>query len=34
MDEGLISEDIGYISTYSSKVENIIYAIYSILGFM
>ncbi len=34
MDEGLISDDIGYISTYSSKVENIIYAIYSILGFM
>jgi beta-N-acetylhexosaminidase len=34
MDDGLINDDIGYICTYSTKVENIIYAIYSILGFV
>ncbi len=33
MDIGLFNDNIGYISTYSTKTESIIYAIYKILGF-
>ncbi len=32
-DTGLLNEDIGYISAYSTKIDNIIYAVYKIFGF-
>ncbi len=32
-DTGLLNEDIGYISAFSTKIDNILYSVYKIFGF-